>query len=117
MIAKIKCPHCDKIFDLEPEIDLEKLLEECGSDGEWTNLVFKCMVFPRTYDPQDGNETVIDAKRALKEIERTFLNMIIDFEETYGIPIQYIETNLSGIHRCERKDEHRTNSVIVYGDL
>lgn len=117
MIAKIKCPHCGKIHDLEPKIDLEKLLEECSTDGEWTNLVFKCLVFPKTHELQDGNELVKDAKRALKEMERMFLNMIIDYEETYGVTVQYIETNLTGIPNHERTNELRTNSILVYGDL
>ena len=117
MIAKIKCPHCGKIHDLKPEIDLEKLMAECGSDGEWTNLVFKCIVFPKTHELQDGNEPVKDAKQALREMEKEFLNKIIDYEETYGVTIQYIETNLTGISNHERNNELRTNSILIYGDL
>lgn len=65
----------------------------------------------------DNEPTVNDAKKAMRKLERDFLNKIMQFENRFGITIQYIETNISDIPRRERNDRDRTNSMLVYDDL
>ncbi|HEY3361088.1 MAG TPA: hypothetical protein VGK06_04460 [Methanosarcina sp.] len=120
MIAKTKCPKCNEVHDIEIEIDLNNIPANMGEPAEWSQGIFKCVVFP---DVNKSNEetqeipTIQDARKAMKELERGFLNKITEFEGKYGITIQYIETNLSGIPAWERDNEMRTNSVLVYGDI
>jgi hypothetical protein len=119
MIAKVKCSECGKIHDVEMEIDLNNIPENMGEDNEWYQGIFKCVVFKNFHvSINDTKEpTIKDARAALKELEKDFLNKITAFEEAYGITIQYVETNLTGIPMWQRVNGMRTNSVLLYGDL
>jgi hypothetical protein len=115
MISKVKCPKCNEIHDVEFEIEPSNLPD----DDDWVQGIFKCIVFENPYGSKEvpTQPTIKDAKAAMRELEKEFLNKIIEFEGKYGLTIQYIETNLSGIPAWQRENGMRTNSVLVYGDL
>lgn len=115
MIAKVKCPTCNEIHDIEFEIEPSNLPD----DDDWVKGIFKCLVFENPYSSKESptQPTIKDAKTAMRALEQEFLNKIIDFETTYGITIQFIETNLTGIPSWHRDNNIRTNSVLVYGDI
>ena len=120
MIAKVRCSECGKIHDAEMEIDLNNLPGNMGEDNEWCQGIFKCIVFKNLHESISCTKktpTVEDARKAMRELEKDFLNKITAFEETYGITIQYVETNLTGIPMRQRENGMRTNSVLVYGEL
>lgn len=119
MITKVICPKCNELHDVEIEIDLGNLPSNMGEDNEWTRGIFKCVVFKNPYESKEApaEPTIKDAKTAMRALEQDFLNKIMDFEKKYGITIQYVETNLSGISMWDRGNDLRTNSVLVYGDL
>lgn len=119
MIAKVVCPKCNELHDVEIEIDLNNIPANMGEDNEWTQGIFKCVVFKNPYESKEApaEPAIKDAKAAMRELEKDFLNKIIAFEETYGITIQFIETNLTGIPSWHRDNNLRTNSVLVYGDI
>jgi hypothetical protein len=119
MIAKVRCSECGKIHDVEIDIDLNNHPGEILNDSEWYRCIFKCTVFENAHESiNDTKEpTIKDARVALKELEKDFLNKITAFEETYGITIQYVETNLTGIPTGQRENGMRTNSVLLYGEL
>jgi len=120
MIAKVRCSECGKIHDAEMEIDLNNLPGNMGEDNEWCQGIFKCIVFKNLHESISDTKTsptVEDARKAMRELERDFLNKITAFEETYGITIQYVETNLTDIPMRQRENGMRTNSVLVYGEL
>jgi len=115
MRAKVKCPKCNEIHNIEFEIEPSNLPD----DDDWVQGIFKCLVFENPYGSKESSTdpTIKDAKAAMQELEKEFLNKIMDFEETYGITIQFIETNLTGIPSWNRDNSLRTNSVLVYGDI
>lgn len=117
MIAKTKCPHCQQIHNVEFVINPDNFLEECASDQDYVISIFKCLVFPDVFEQKDENQTIKDAKAALSELERDFLNQITEFEEKFGVTVQGIETNLSKVPAWKRRKETHTNSLILYGDL
>lgn len=117
MIAKVRCPFCGKIQNEKIVIDLDNFLEECDDDQDYVISIFKCLVFPDVQHPSEEDHTVRDAKYALEELEKDFLNKIIEFEETYGVTLSGIETNISNKPAWERVKEAHTNSLILYSDL
>ena len=120
MISKVKCPKCNKIHDVEWKVDLSNIPNEMSEANDWSQGIFKCVVFKNPYESKDETRetpTIAEAKRAMRELERDFLNKIINFEKNYRITIQYIETNLTNIPSWKKNNESRTNSVLVYGDI
>lgn len=117
MIAKTECQFCGKIHNVKFVIDPDNFLEECNDDQDYVISIFKCLVFPDVQQPSDGNHTVRDAKQALEELEKDFLNRTIEFEEKYGVKLSGIETNISNKPAWDRVKEKHTNSLILYSDL
>lgn len=117
MIAKTECPFCRKIHDVRFKIDPDNFLEECDDDQDYVISIFKCLVFPDVQQPSEEDHTVGDAKHALEELEKSFLNKIVEFEETYGVTLSGIETNISNLPAWHREDQKRTNSLTLYSNL
>jgi hypothetical protein len=117
MIAKAKCQFCGKIHNVRFVIDPDNFLEECSDDQDYVISIFKCLVFPDIQQPSEEDHTVRDAKHALEELEKDFLNKIIEFEETYGVTLSGIETNISNLPAWHREKEKHTNSLTLYSDL
>ena len=117
MISKTKCPYCQKIHNVKFVIDPDNFLEECTCDQDYVISIFKCLVFPDVQQPSEEDHTVRDAKHALEELEKDLLNKIIKFEETYGVTLSGIETNISNKPAWEREKLKHTNSVVLYSDL
>lgn len=91
MIAKVKCPKCNEIHDVEWGVNLVNIPEEMAEENDWSQGIFKCVAFKSPYESKEDPEitsTIQDAKRAMRELEWDFLNKINNFEETYGITIQ-----------------------------
>ncbi|MDD4778791.1 MAG: hypothetical protein PHV53_10960 [Fermentimonas sp.] len=118
MISKVRCQNCGQLHDVEIDITLENI-GDMGSESEWTQGIFKAVIFKNVCETETikSEPTIKDAKVAIRELEKEFLNKIIDFENKYGITIQYIETNINGIPIWNRGKQQRTNSVLIYGDL
>ncbi len=118
MIAKTKCPFCHEIHNVRFVIDPDNFLEECDDDRDYVIAIFKCLVFPDVEHHSEEDHPVRDAKQAMEELEKDFLNKIIEFEETYGVALSGIETNISNTPawQMRRKGLH-TNSLVLYGEL
>lgn len=117
MITKTECPFCHETHNVRFAIDPDNFLEECCDDHDYTISIFKCLVFPDVQRPSEEDHTVRDAKQALAELEKDFLNRIIEFEETFGVTLSGIETNISNKPAWEREKIKHTNSLILYSDL
>jgi len=117
MIAKARCQFCGKIHNVKFVIDPDNFLEECNDDQDYVISIFKCLVFPDVQQPSEEDHTVRDAKHALEELEKDFLNKIIEFEETFGVTLSGIETNISNKPAWQRVKEKHTNSLVLYSDL
>lgn len=117
MIAKTECQYCHKIHNVKFVIDPDNFLEECVDDQDYVISIFKCLVFPDVQQTSDENHTIRDAKHALEELEKDFLNKILEFEETYGVTLSGIETNISNKPAWKRVKEKHTTSLVLYSDL
>lgn len=93
------------------------ILEERTCDRDYVISIFKCLVFPDVQQHSEEDHRVRDAKYALEALEKDFLNKIVEFEETYGVTLSGIETNISNKPTWEREKEKHTNSLILYSDL
>lgn len=117
MITKTTCQFCGKTHNVKFVIDPDNFLEECTSKQDYTISIFKCFVFPDVQRPSEEDHRVRDAKHALEELEKDFLNKIIEFEETFGVTLSGIETNISNKPAWERVKQKHTNSLVLYSDL
>ncbi|MFA6727523.1 MAG: hypothetical protein WCS17_04810 [Prevotella sp.] len=117
MMAKTQCQFCGKYHNVRFAIDPDNFLEECNDDQDYVISIFKCLVFPDVFEQKDENHTIRDAKQALEELEKDFLNKIGEFEEAYGVTVSGMETNISNKPAWDRAKEKHTNSLILYSDL
>lgn len=117
MISKTKCPFCHKIHNVKFVIDPDNFLEECDDDQDYVISIFKCLVFPDIERQCEEDRTVRDAKHALEELEKDFLDKIIEFEEMYGVTLSGIETNISNLPAWRREKQKHTNSLTLYSNL
>ena len=118
MLTKVKCTKCNEIQVVEFNFNPVFFPEECcGNNSEWIWGMYRCIEFKNSGTKNESNESVSEAKRALKRLEEEFLTKIMEFESKYGIKIQYIDTNLTPKPGFMHSEDERTNSLMLLGEL